>query len=88
MDLILPILTKAGPIRSMRSVCWYPAEASIVDRLVHTHMVGNIFLVDLITVLDGSFSARFQEQLPRLTATGCFSLKEISLDIACGVITL
>ena len=41
----IPVLTKAGPIRSMRSVCWDPTEAGIVDDLVHTDVVGNIFPV-------------------------------------------
>ena len=53
----IPILTKAGPIRSMRSVCWDPAEAGVVDELIHADVVGDIFLMDLITVLAGRFSA-------------------------------
>ena len=46
---MLPVLTKAGPIRSMRSMCWDLPETGVVDGLVHTDVVGNIFLFSEVT---------------------------------------
>ena len=84
---MLPVLTKAGPIRSMRSMCWDPPETGVVDGLVHTDVVGNIFFMYFITVLAGRFSAFFQEQLPSIAVSGFLPLTEVSLDIPPAVVT-
>ena len=71
----------------MRSMCWDPPETGVVDGLVHTDVVGNIFFMYFITVLAGRLSALFQEQLPSIAVSGFLPLTEVSLDIPPAVVT-
>ena len=84
----LPILTKAGPIRPVRSMSGDPAEAGVVEDLVHTDVVGNIFIMYFITVWAGRLSARGQDDLLSSTVSVLLSLTEIFLNVPPAVITL